>query len=129
MHVEVDKIMRYAFPLIVLIIVAFYYFVNPTLEAFPIRCVWHELTGTQCPSCGLQRAMYALTHARFMEALSYNYFFVVSIPYALLAVLVSWYNFNNVFDRLKFFVYHSYTLKAYATLFFLWWVVRNILGM
>ena len=129
MNERVDKVMPYALPLIVLVIVAFYYFVNPLIGSFPIKCVWHDLTGTQCPACGFQRAVHSLSHGRILEALSYNYFFVISIPYAVLAILATWYNYNHVFDGLRNFVYHRYTLKTYVVIFFFWWIVRNIFNI
>lgn len=87
------------------------------------------LTGTQCPACGFQRAMSALVHGHVGQALSYNYFFILSIPYALIAVLVSWYNFNHRLDGLKRIAFHPTTLKVYVILFFAWWIARNLLGL
>lgn len=123
---RVNKIMPYIFPLLLAAIVIFYYFVNPSMKLFPIKCVWHLLTGTDCPSCGMQRALHALTHGDLKEALRYNYFFVISIPYASLAILATWYNYNHIFDGLRNFVYHRYTLKTYIFIYFFWWIVRNI---
>lgn len=124
---RVDKIMSIVFPLVVLSIITIYYFVNPVMKSFPISCIWKDLTGTQCPACGAQRALHAVTHGNFAEALSYNYFFILSIPYAFLAILVSWYNYNHVFDKLKTYVFHRYALKAYVYLYFGWWILRNVL--
>lgn len=126
MKLWVDKIMPWLFPVIVIFIIAIYYFVNPLIASFPIKCVWHELTGTQCPACGFQRAVHSLSHGRVLEALNYNYFFVISIPYATLAILSTWYNYNHIFDRLRDFVYHRYALKSYVVIYFVWWIVRNI---
>lgn len=127
MNKWVDKIMPYAFPLIAISVIAVYYFVNPMLGSFPIKCIWYDLTGTQCPACGSQRALHALSHGNFSEALKYNYFFIISIPYAFIAILATWYNYNNIFGKLRNFVYHRYTLIIYVVLYFLWWVVRNLL--
>ena len=118
--------MPYIFPLLVVGIFALYYWVNPLCEKFPLQCPWYILTNTQCPSCGMQRALHALMHGEFSHALSYNYFFVLSIPYALMAVVSTWYNFNHVFDGLKFYVFHRYTLTCYIILYFVWWIIRNI---
>lgn len=124
-----DKIMAYAFPIILIALGIFYYFVNPTLSRFPIKCPWVLLTGTSCPACGSQRAMNALVHGHLAQAWSYNYFFVISIPYALAAVLVSWYNFGNRLDGLKRIVFHPIALKTYVVLFFAWWIIRNLLNI
>ena len=122
----VDKIMPYVFPVTLIGILILYYLVNPLQSNFPIQCPWHMLTGTQCPACGFQRALYSLLHGNIIDALSYNYFFIFSIPYALLAIVATWYNYNHVFDGLRTFVYHRLTLQTYIVLYFGWWIIRNI---
>ncbi|MBQ9555068.1 MAG: DUF2752 domain-containing protein [Muribaculaceae bacterium] len=119
--------MSIAFPMILISLGIFYYFVNPAVQQFPIQCPWHLLTGTQCPACGTQRALSALAHGHVSQALSYNYFFILSIPYALIAVLVSWYNYGHRLDGLKRIAFHPTVLKTYVVLFFAWWIVRNLL--
>lgn len=123
---RIDKIMSYVFPLLIVVMVILYYLVNPSCESFPIKCPWRLLTATQCPACGFQRALHALLHGDVAHALSYNYFFILSIPYVFLVVLSTWYNYNHVFDKLKSIVYHRYTLSVYIVLYFIWWIVRNI---
>lgn len=126
---KVDKIMPYAFPVIVILLGVVYYFVNPSANGHPIQCPWRLRTGTLCPACGSQRALNALVHGNVLQALSYNYFFILSIPYALIAVLISWYNRSHRFDGLKRIAFHPITLKAYVVLFFVWWIGRNLLGI
>ena len=121
--------MPYAFPFIIVSLGILYYLVNPLKPGFTIQCPWYLITGTQCPACGLQRALNALVHGDFSRALHYNYFFIFSIPYAFAAVLSTWYNFNHVFDKLKSIIYHHYTLKVYIVLYFSWWIIRNILNL
>ncbi len=126
---KIDKIMPYALPVILILLGITYYFVNPSLQGHPIQCPWRVLTGTLCPACGSQRALYALLHGHLGQALSYNYFFILSIPYALVVVLVSWYNFGHRLDGLKRIAFHPVTLKAYVIIFLAWWIARNILGL
>lgn len=121
--------MPYALPVILILLGITYYFVNPSLQGHPIQCPWRVLTGTLCPACGSQRALYALLHGNLGQALSYNYFFILSIPYALVVVLVSWYNFGHRLDGLKRIAFHPVTLKAYVIIFLAWWIARNILGL
>lgn len=54
-------------------------------------------------------------------------FIFISIPFALGAVLVSWYNFGYRLYGLKRIVFLPATLKAYVVVFFVWWIVRNLL--
>ena len=126
---RVDKIMPYVFPFTLLGVLILYYLVNPLQAKFPVLCPWHMLTGTQCPACGFQRALYSLLHGNLFCALSYNYFFIFSIPYALFAIVVTWYNLHHVFDKLRSFVYHRITLRLYIALYFAWWIVRNLYGI
>lgn len=126
---KIDKIMPYALPVILILLGITFYFVNPSLQGHPIQCPWRVLTGTLCPACGSQRALNALVHGHLGQALSYNYFFILSIPYALVVVLVSWYNFGHRLDGLKRIAFHPVTLKAYVIIFLAWWIARNILGL
>ena len=126
---RLDRIMALAFPVIVVLVCVAYYFVEPSSREHLLQCPWRLLTGTLCPACGSQRALHALMHGHVSQALSYNYFFILSIPYALLAVLVSWYNYGHRFDSLKRIVFHPHVLKAYVILFLGWWIVRNLIHL
>lgn len=126
---RIDRIMPYALPIIIILLCLLYYFVNPLSDSFSVKCIWKELTGTQCPACGVQRALHSLLHGDFIKALRYNYFFVISVPYTVMAILASWYNYNHIFDKLRNFVYSSKILKVYISIYFIWWIVRNVFGL
>ncbi len=116
------------FPVIIVVAGIVYYAFNPNIPAqlFP-KCPFHLLTGLQCPACGLQRAFHCLLHGEFMRALQFNYFFIISIPLLILAILAEWYNYNHWFDWAARIITHRYTLVSYIFLFFIWGIVRNIL--
>ena len=103
----------------------FYYFVNPEDTGFVPKCVLKHLTGFDCPSCGAQRAFHSVLHGEFIKALSYNPFFIISVPYFLLVLYATVFKgtFAKKVNRITF---HRYTLYAYVVLFFVWWIVRNI---
>lgn len=52
---------------------------GPHVWWFP-ECVFHRLTGLNCPSCGLTRATSAALHGRFGEALRCNPLGMVVVP-------------------------------------------------
>ena len=48
-------------------------------------CLFHKLTGLECPICGMTRAFQAISHGQFIQALNFNalslaiYFFLVGL--------------------------------------------------
>ncbi|MCE9624248.1 MAG: DUF2752 domain-containing protein [Deltaproteobacteria bacterium] len=41
------------------------------IEKLPL-CMFHQLTGWDCPGCGLTRAMVAMFHGQWLRALEFN---------------------------------------------------------
>lgn len=52
---------------------------GPHASWFP-GCLFHRLTGLDCPSCGMTRAAHAVLHGRFGEAMRYNPLGMVVVP-------------------------------------------------
>lgn len=38
----------------------------------PILCIFHALTGLECPGCGMTRAFHAIMHGHLQEAVEFN---------------------------------------------------------
>jgi hypothetical protein len=58
------------------------FFFNPgTHGVYPV-CLFHALTGWNCPGCGGTRSLYALLHGNFPLALKDNALFVVLLAVA-----------------------------------------------
>ena len=53
------------------------FFFNPSTHGFYPICVFHKLTGWNCPGCGGTRSAYALLHGNVKLALKDNALFVV----------------------------------------------------
>jgi len=66
------------------------YTFSPTAHHFYPICVFHAITGWQCPGCGGTRALYQLLHLHIGQALQYNALVTVLAPMAL-AWFVYWY--------------------------------------
>lgn len=109
--------------------IVWYYNVNPETFAYSPRCVWKLLTGTQCPACGVQRAMHAFLHGEFYKALHYNYFFIISIPFFICVLIAQIFKNKQWGEKLNRFFHNRYVLWSYIILFFAWWIVRNILNI
>jgi hypothetical protein len=67
------------------------YLFDPAKGGFPL-CVFHQLTGLDCPGCGTQRALHQLFHGNFAAAWRFNPFAVALMPVAvwLIAREVIW---------------------------------------
>jgi Protein of unknown function (DUF2752) len=63
---------------------AMVYLFNPSTHAFYPVCVFHALTGLNCPGCGTTRSLYALLHGDLRVALKDNALFILTL--AALAV-------------------------------------------
>jgi hypothetical protein len=67
------------FVFVVMCALAFIYFFNPSTHGFYPRCLFHQLTGLNCPGCGSTRALYALLHGQIQTALRDNALFIISL--------------------------------------------------
>ncbi len=55
------------------------FFFDPTQHGFYPICVFHKLTGWNCPGCGATRAAYQLLHGHLLRALRDNALFVLML--------------------------------------------------
>ena len=60
--------------------VAVLYFFPPGQTWFYPRCVFHQVTGLDCPGCGGLRATHQLLHGHFRAAFALNPLLVVILP-------------------------------------------------
>ena len=105
-----------------------YYRFSPTAWWFP-QCPVKLLTGLSCPSCGAQRAFHALLHGEVGKALSFNYFFLLSIPYLLLACVALVLKKHDKWRAVTGFIEGKVLAWIYVACFLLWFVMRNVLGI
>ena len=59
---------------------AFVYAVDPHQHAVYPQCLLYNTTGIYCAGCGATRALHALLHGRFLDALHDNALFVTALP-------------------------------------------------
>lgn len=113
----------------IVLVLALLYWFDPRTTPFAPRCLWHDLTGWQCPTCGLQRALHAVLHGRLKEALLYNPFLVYSLPYFALVVMTACMPEGKWQKRLHNTFESRRAIILYIVLFVLWGFVRNIFGI
>lgn len=107
------------------LLAVFYYAIDPAQNVWVPKCAFHTLTGFSCPACGSQRALHALLHGRWQEAIAFNWFLIVSIPYLLL-VLYTRLVRSKAASRLRLIVQHPRVVQSYAIAVIGWWIVRNL---
>jgi len=73
--------------------VAVLFWFNPTQYHFYPVCQFHQLTGLNCPGCGMTRAAYALLHGEWQQALRDNALLVCGLIF--LAVRGSWWGLRR----------------------------------
>ncbi|MBR4757475.1 MAG: DUF2752 domain-containing protein [Bacteroidaceae bacterium] len=92
-----------------------------------IPCLFHQLTGLNCPLCGGQRMMWAILHGRFCEAFHHNPLLFCLIP-IIIVVLTLWLA-NKGTRRRMHILYSDRALLLYLVFLILWCIVRNIYGI
>jgi len=64
---------------------AILYRFDPTTVHFYPPCVFHALTGLQCPGCGATRALYHLLHGDVSGAFHFNQLLFALVPFLAIA--------------------------------------------
>lgn len=58
---------------------------NPAQHGFYPHCVFHAVTGLQCPGCGGLRAVHQLLHGNLVAAAHFNVLVVIAFPLGIWA--------------------------------------------
>jgi hypothetical protein len=109
------------------IMITTYILLNPMQHHWPLQCPFKLITGLQCPGCGNQRALYALLHGHFAEAVHYNFFLIYAGPYALVLVVENLMKDGEWKNKLKSVVENRWVVRFFIVAFFIWLILRNLL--
>lgn len=112
--------------LLIIIGLGILYMFNPIDYRWMPRCLVKQLTGLSCPGCGLMRAAYAALHGHFAEAVAYNYWLLLTVPYVLVLIMQRLMPAGRIKNRVGQLLYHRYTLSFYIVTFLAWFFIRNI---
>jgi len=105
---------------------AMVFFFNPSTHGFYPVCLFHSLTGLNCPGCGMTRALYALLHGNLRLALKDNALFVLTCAALILAgVRLLGLKVNN---RSATFIVPAKVLWLFLATTFVFAVIRNLPG-
>lgn len=99
---------------------------NPIDSHWFPQCPIKQLFGLSCPGCGAQRALHSLLNGKWHEALSYNYFFVIGIPYAIVICIAYILKLVHRGEKNILLLEHRSLAMVYVYCFFAWFLIRNI---
>ena len=87
---------------------------DPASADFYPPCVFHAVTGLQCPGCGTTRALHHLLHGDVAGAFRLNAMLFVVAPFGTLAAAS------------RRFATHPVTGWAAVAVTVAWWILRNV---
>ena len=102
---------------------------NPIDYGWMPRCVVKQLTGLSCPGCGLLRAVHAALHGRFSEAVSYNYWLLLTVPYVAALAAARLLPKGGLKEKTQRLLESRCVIGFYLVSFVAWFVVRNVYGV
>jgi hypothetical protein len=95
-----------------------YFIFDPTKVSIFPPCIFHQVTGWDCPGCGAQRSLHELLHGHLLAALRLNAMFVLSLP------LAAWYGPRLV--RRTFTRQPSGAVPTWLWFFIAAWIIFGI---
>ena len=106
---------------------AMVFFFDPGTHPFYPVCLFHAVTGLNCPGCGMTRAVSALLHGNFLLALKDNALFVLALAgLAVWGTRLAWRKMRN---QPVTFAVPSKFLWLFLVLALVFAVLRNLPGL
>lgn len=90
------------------------------------KCTFHQLTGLNCPGCGMTRAAYSTLHGRIGEAFRLNPLGMILLPMACLGIgieIIGWVRGKALPYRLRVGAKGAWIIVWMVVIF---WISRNL---
>ena len=100
------------------------FFFDPAKHGFYPTCLFHSLTGWNCPGCGATRAAYQLLHGHLLRALRDNALFILTL--VALAAQGAWLVAQRIRNRPVAFMVPPKVLWAFLVITLAFTVLRNL---
>lgn len=120
---NVNRLLMVAVPAGAVAILLLIAFTDVSSGLWP-RCMFHSLTGLECPGCGSQRAVHALMHGEIALAWSYNPLIFILAPLIPLMLAVSL--MPRRLGRLGVWLESRQAALTLLFLIVIWTIVRNL---
>ncbi len=103
-----------------------YYIINKT-TGFYIPCIFHELTGLDCPGCGITRCLFNIINLNFKEAFLVNPLVFIYLPFIIAYFLYKSYLYIfNKKDKILVKI-PNYVIYIILGITILYGILRNII--
>lgn len=112
------------FIILFVILISYYFIVRYTPLLIP--CLFFELTGLNCPGCGITRMLTRFLQFNFAEGITFNYFLGFTLPIIIFIILMMSYYY--IYNK-KYSKWFNILLYIYLAALIIWWIVRNIIGI
>ena len=100
------------------------FFFDPAEHGFYPICLFHSLTGLNCPGCGATRSAYQLLHGHLLRALQDNALFVLTL--AALTAQGAWFVMQKIRNRPAAFIVSPMMLWALLVTVLVFTGMRNL---
>ena len=100
------------------------FFFDPAKHGFYPICLFHSLTGLNCPGCGATRAAHQLLHGHLLGALHDNALFVLTLT--ALTAQGAWLVMKKIQNRPVAFIVSPMMLWAFLVAVFVFTGLRNL---
>jgi len=100
------------------------FFFDPAKHGFYPICLFHSLTGLNCPGCGATRAAYQLLHGHPLRALHDNALFVLALT--TLTAQGAWFVMQKIRNQPVAFMVSPMMLWALLVIGFVFTALRNL---
>lgn len=128
MRYRANHLILYGLGVVLLALLAYlYYRYDPMEHVWFPKCPFKAVTGLDCPGCGSQRAIHALLHGHFSEAMRHNALILPFIPYLLAGFIFRFVKQPGVLLlRWRKILYGEWAIKIISVVILLHFVVRNL---
>lgn len=120
---NVNRALMVAVPLVGVALLVLLALTDASSGLWP-RCLFHSLTGLECPGCGAQRAVHALVHGDPALAWSYNPLLFILAP--LIPLMLATALMPRRLGRLRALLESRGAALSLLFLLIIWTIVRNL---
>ena len=102
---------------------------DPSAYTLWPKCPFRLMTGFNCPACGIQRFLHALSEGNVAQALHFNYWLAYALPYTFLLLLAWLWPSDQQRKRMERYLHSKVAVWTFIVSFAAWFAVRNIVGI